>query len=251
MTNEAAAPLPKKGPKPENIWLNLICNVALPTIVLMKLSPWNLTVAILIACSLPISYGIYDWFARGKVNFLSILGLVAVALKGLFALNKKDALWIACSEAALPLLFGLAVLWTTRWEVPLVQRFLLSPQVFDLDRLRHLMALRGNADRLRPLMVTASRAYAGMMLLSATLNFVLAKAVLRAEPGSAEFGVEMGKLNGLQYPVIALPLMAITIGLFFWIMNRLGHLTGVHAQDLLAAHHQPAPEPSGSGNGEP
>jgi len=233
--------------KPENPWLNLVCNVVLPTVVLMRLSGWNLTAAVLVACAFPIGYGVYDWVVRREINFLSILGLVAVGLKGVFTLAGKDPMWIACSESALPLLFGGAILWTSRWEVPLVQRFLLSPQMFDLDRVRRLLALRGNGERLRPLMVQSSVAYAGTMLLSAVLNFVLARAILRADPGTPEFGEQLGKLNGLQYPVIALPLTALTLLIFVWLMRRLGELTGSPVQELMAAHHQPAAEGSGDG----
>jgi len=32
---------PAHPPKPENIWLNLLCNLALPALVLSKLSPEN------------------------------------------------------------------------------------------------------------------------------------------------------------------------------------------------------------------
>jgi hypothetical protein len=110
-----------------------------------------------------------------------------------------------------------------------------------------LLALRGNVERLRPLMVRTSVAYAGMMGLSAVLNFVLARAVLRAEPGTAEFGVQLGKLNGLQYPVIALPLTALTFLVFFWLMRQLGQLAGVPVQELMAAHHQAAAEAEGPG----
>jgi len=112
----------------------------------MKLSPedrlgpvW----ALVLGCALPIGYGIYDYVVRKVFNLLSVLGLVAVLLKGVFGILKTSAFWIACSEAALPLLFGIAILFTIRGQEPLVQRFLLSPQLFDIDRIRRQLGLRG------------------------------------------------------------------------------------------------------------
>ena len=228
---------PTSTPPKENQWLNLLCNVVLPTLIFMKLSPedrlgpvW----ALVLGCALPIGYGIYDYVVRKVFNLLSVLGLVAVLLKGVFGILKTSAFWIACSEAALPLLFGIAILFTIRGQEPLVQRFLLSPQLFDLDRIRRQLAMRGNADKLRPLMVTTSVAYAGTMLLSGILNFILATAILRAEPGTEEFVAQLGKFTGMQYPAIALPLMVLTVLLFLWVMKRLSNLTGLPAEQLLA-----------------
>ena len=229
-------------PPKENQWLNLLCNVVLPTLIFMKLSPetrlgpmW----ALALGCALPIGYGIYDFVVRKVFNLLSVLGLVAVLVKGVFGLLKTSAFWIACSEAALPLLFGIAILFTVRGKEPLVQRFLLSPQLFDIERIRRQLALRGNAEQLRPLMVTTSVAYAGTMFLSAALNFVLASRLLVAEPGTDEFVAQLGKFTGMQYPVIALPLTVLTVLLFLWVMNRLSVLTGVPAASLLAGGQSP------------
>jgi hypothetical protein len=230
-------PSAPSSPPKENQWLNLLCNVVLPTLIFMKLSPEDKlgpTWALALGCALPIGYGVYDYVTRKVFNLLSVLGLVAVLLKGVFGLLKTSAFWIACSEAALPLLFGIGILLTIRGQEPLVQRFLLSPQLFDIDRIRRQLALRGNAHRLRPLMVTTSVAYAGTMFLSAVLNFILASALLRAEPGSEEFVAQLGKFTGLQFPVIALPLMVLTVLLFLWVMKRLSTLTGVPAESLLA-----------------
>jgi len=83
-------------------------------------------------------------------------------------------------------------------------------------------------------MVTTSVAYAGTMFLSGILNFVLATALLRAEPGTEEFVAQLGKFTGMQYPAIALPLMVLTVLLFLWVMKRLSNLTGLPAEQLLA-----------------
>jgi hypothetical protein len=238
-------PSPSAAPK-ENQWLNLLCNVILPPLIFMKLSPEDKlgpVGAVVLGCSLPLGYGIYDYCTRRVFNLLSLLGLFMVLIKGIFSLLKASAVWQACSEAVLPICFAAGILITIRGKEPLVQRFLLSPQIFDVDRLRRLLALRGNADRLRPLMVTTSVAYSVMMFVVGILNFVLALAVLKAEPGTPEYISQLGRFNWLQHPVITLPLMVSTVMLFLWLMKRLSALTGVPADDLLASQHQTAPPP--------
>ena len=84
--------MPEPKSKPENFLLNLICNVALPTLVLTKFSTerwlgpvWGLVVAL----AFPISYGLYDFAVRKKANTLSILGFVSVLLS--VVLNHSSA----------------------------------------------------------------------------------------------------------------------------------------------------------------
>ncbi len=229
-------------PPRENVWLSLLFNLALPTVILMQLSPedrlgpqW----ALVLGLAFPLGYGVYDYVKRREINLFSILGLVAVLAKGIFGLLEANAVWIACSEAALPLLFGIVILWSARWELPLIERFLLSPQLFDIHRINESLAERDQAGQLRPLMVRTSQLYAITMLVSAALNFFLARAILKAEPGTEAFVAELGKLTGLQFPVIALPIMVMTVGIFWWVIRRLNQMTGLELDDMLAAHAAP------------
>ncbi len=238
-------------PKQENPWLNLLFNIVLPTLILTQLSGqptedgglrnllrWGPKWPLVLGCALPIGYGLYDYRKSGKINFFSVLGLIAVLSKGLLGLAEAQPIWIACSEAALPIIFGLAILWTTRWDPPLVQRFLLSPQLFDVEKLNHHLEAKKNVDKLRPLMVTTSYGYAGTMVISAILNFTLALAVLKAEPGTEAFTAQLGKFTGLQYPVIAMPQMLVTFGLLYYVMRRLGQLTGVPAWHFVPGYEE-------------
>ena len=40
----------------------------------------------ILGCALPIGYGVYDYLKKRKINFFSVLGLVAVLTKGIFGL---------------------------------------------------------------------------------------------------------------------------------------------------------------------
>ena len=97
--------MPPSKPKPENLWLNLIFNVALPTAIQSwgsgekALGPkWGLIVALLF----PLGYGIYDFVVRKRFNFISILGFVSVLITGGFGLLKLDVFWFAVKDGVLP-----------------------------------------------------------------------------------------------------------------------------------------------------
>lgn len=232
--------------KRENLWLNLIFNVALPTFILTKLSPEERlgpVLALVVGCLLPVGYGVYDYWARREINFFSVLGLAAVFVKGTFGLFKLDPIFFACSEAALPLLFGIAIAYTARWNPTLVERFLFSAQMLDGSKVRRKLALRGTMAKLRPLMVQTTLLYAGTLFASAALNFGLASWVLRTKPHEnyTKYVDEIGRFTGLQYPVIALPLMVATFGLVLLVMKRLGSLAGEPAHHFL-----PGAEESGA-----
>ena len=64
----------KPAEKKESLLLNLAFNIAIPTLVLTKLSGEDylgIKLAIIVALSFPIIYGVRDFFVRGKINFFS------------------------------------------------------------------------------------------------------------------------------------------------------------------------------------
>jgi intracellular septation protein A len=132
-------------PKRENLILNLACNLAVPTFVLMKLSTeerlgaqWGMVVALLF----PLGYGIYDLIKRKKANLFSIVGISSVLLTGTLNQMKADGLWFAVKEAAIPTLFGAAVLISMRTKRPLVRELLWNDQVIDTARVDSVLKER-------------------------------------------------------------------------------------------------------------
>ena len=83
--------------RPENLWINLICNLALPTLILMRFSTdrwlgpvWGLVVALIF----PLGYGIWDFATRRETNFFSIIGFASVLLSGGLGLLKVGGIWL-------------------------------------------------------------------------------------------------------------------------------------------------------------
>jgi len=234
--------MPPEPAKRENLILNLACNLAIPTFVLMKLSTedrlgpqWGMMVALLF----PLGYGVYDLIKRKKTNLFSIIGIASVLLTGTMNQMKADGLWFAVKEAAIPTLFGAAVLISMRTKRPLVRELLWNDQVIDTARVDSVLEERGQRAELDQLLRRASFGLAASFLLSAILNFALARYLLKSPAGTPEFNAELGKMNGLSLPVIMLPTMIVTMVVFWRLMNGLTRLTGLEVDEIFRGGAKP------------
>lgn len=230
--------MPPEPAKRENLILNLLCNLAVPTFVLMKLSnedrlgpQWGMVVALLF----PLGYGVYDLIKRKKTNVFSIVGIASVLLTGTLNQMKADGLWFAVKEAAIPTLFGAAVLISMRTKRPLVRELLWNDQVINTARVDSVLSETGQHGELDLLLRRASFGLAASFLLSAVLNFGLARYLLQSPAGTPEFNAELGKMNGLSLPVIMLPTMIVTMFVFWKLMSGLTRLTGLEIDEIFHA----------------
>lgn len=222
--------------KQENLFVNIVCNIAIPTVVLMKLSGeerlgpvWGL----LLALAFPVSYGLYDFVRRRKANMFSIVGLVSVLLTGGFGLLQLDGIWFAVKEAAIPSVFGIAVLLSLRTRRPLVRLLLYNEQILDVARVDAALDARGQRGAFDRLLRGASFGLALSFLLSAILNFGLARYLLKSPTGTPEFNVELGRMHMLNWPVIVLPSMVVMMIVFWRLMSGLTRLTGLELEDIF------------------
>lgn len=248
LNSTVSSPTPKK----ENLLLNLACNIAAPTLVLMKLSGenrlgpvWGLVVALIF----PLSYGIYDYVVRRKMNLFSIIGLVSVLLTGGLGLFKVDGIWFAVKEGAIPLVFGAIVLISAKTRRPLVREVLYNDQVIDVAKVDAALEQRGQRPEFERLLKRASVGLALSFLLSAILNFGLARYLLTSPAGTEEFNAQLGRMNMLNWPIIVLPSMVVTMLVFWRLMNGLTRLTGLELDDIFhtaKSKAKPQPETSAS-----
>jgi hypothetical protein len=226
----------KPAAKPENFFLNLICNVVLPTLVLTKFSTdkwlgpvWGLVVAL----AFPISYGLYDFAVRKKANTLSILGFVSVLLSGGMGLFKADGFWFAVKDAVLPTCIGLFVLASMRTKSPLLREMVFNDQIVDVARVETALAERGQREPFEALMRRSSIWLALSFIVSAPVNFALARYILRSPPGTPEFNAELGKMHIIVWPVIVVPSMIALMIIFWKLLNGLAALTGLTTDEIL------------------
>ncbi len=227
---------PSAAPKPENIWLNLLCNVILPGFFLSQLSKpdrlgpvWGLVVSL----SLPLGYGVWDLATRRKFNIFSVLGFVSTLATGVLGLLKTDAYWVAIKEAAIPLLLGLAIPLSLRTPQPLVKTLLFNDQVLDTHRIEQALAERNMAAPFELLLARSSWILAASFLISAVLNFSLARWLLTAVPGSPEFNAQLGKMSWLSWPVIVVPTFGMMLFALFRLMRGVEHLSGLKPEEIF------------------
>ena len=226
----------KEPVKQESLLINLACNLLIPTLILTKLSGEDylgIKLAIVIALSFPIVYGVHDFFTRGKLNFFSALGVVSVTLTGGISLMELDAIYIAIKEASIPAVFGIATLLSLKTSQPLIHTFLLNEAILDLEKINQALSNNGRAQDFDKLLINASWILAGSFFLSSLLNYLLAVFILTAEPGTVAFNEQLGKMTALSFPVIALPAMLVLTADLFYLFKGITRLTGIPLEEII------------------
>jgi hypothetical protein len=229
-------PVAPSKPKAENLFLNLICNVALPTAIMSwgsgerALGPkWGLVVALLF----PLGYGIHDFIQRRRFNFISGLGFASVLISGGFGLMKLDGFWFAVKDGALPALIGVAVLASVRAKEPLVHEMLYNPQVIDVDRVDAALTERNNQGGFAELMRTSSYLIAGAMFLSAGLNYGFARWIIVSPAGTEAFNKELARMHWVSLAGISIPTMAVMMYALWRMLKGIGTLSGLTLDEIL------------------
>ena len=225
----------------ENPFLSLGINIALPAIILMKLSGdewlgpvWGLIVAL----AFPLTYGVYDLVRHQRWNFISVLGVVSILLTGGIGLLQLDPDWIAVKEAAVPAVIGIAVVVSLKTRFPIVRSLLYNDRIIDVDRVEAELVNHGNEAAFERSLVTASWLLASSFFLSATLNYVLAKTIVRSPPGTTEFNEELGRMTALSYPVIVLPSMAVMLVALWYLFRSIRRLSHMELDDIFHPRHR-------------
>jgi len=240
------SPKPKPPLKRENLFLNIIFNVVLPTMILSWASgdewfgpTWGLVVALLF----PTSYGIMDFVKRRKYNFISIIGFSSVLITGGFALLELNAFWFAVKEAAIPAIIGFSVLLSMRTKMPLVKEFLYNPQIMNVERIAAALDERQTHESFTTLLWGSSRLLAASFFISSVLNYFLARYLLVNPPGSEAFNGDLAKMQLWSWPVIVVPSMAMMMFALWRFIKGLKKATGLELEELLneeAAGKKPA-----------
>ena len=196
----------------------------------------------ILALIFPISYGIYDFVVRRKYNFFSILGFGSVLMTGLMTILEVDKEWIAWKEAAIPSLLGLAVLASLKTKNPLVRLFIYNDQVMQVEKVNARLRDSSNEAAFENLLRTCTLWLALSFLISAILNFILAKVFIQSETGTEAFTQEMGKMTFWSYIIILVPSMTIMIFILYRLVQGIQKMTGLTMEEFLGTGEIP---PSG------
>ncbi len=219
-----------------NPLLEIGVTIIVPAVVLMqfsgaeRLGPVR---ALLLALVFPVAWGVWTGLKDRKLNWLAVLGVVSTLLTGGIALLKLDPQWLAVKEAAVPGLIGLAVLGSLWTKTPLIRVLVFNAHLFDVDRVHAALAARNNVVPFELRLRTGTLLLAGTFFFSSVANYILASWIVVSAAGSEAFNQELGRLTLLSYPVIALPSMAMMIGLMFWLARGAKSLTGLDLGDMM------------------
>ena len=234
--------------KAENLILNLIFNVGVPTLIMSKASgphllgpKWGLLVALLF----PLGYGIYDFIRRRRLNFISAIGFASVLITGGFGLMKLDGFWFALKDGALPALIGLAVLASLRSKEPLVHEILYNPQVIDVERVEQVLTERNSHGGFTELMRRSSYLIAAAMFVSAVLNYGFARWIIVSPPDTEAFNKELARMHWVSMLGLSLPTMGMMLYAMWCLFKGLKQLTGLTLDEILRqppAQKKAAPE---------
>lgn len=225
-------------PKQNNLLLELLFNIAAPSLILMKLSePEYLgTVgALILALAFPIGYGLYDFVKNRAFNFFSLLGFVSTLLTGGIGLFELDVEWLAIKEAAIPAAIGIVVLASGFMGKPLIAKLILNPMVFNLPLIYDTLAEKGETARFKSKVNRANHYLAMTSVFSATMNYLLAKWIVTSPAGTVEFNQQLGEMTALSYPVIAIPSTIMLIVIMIHVAKVITTLTGLKFEQVLQA----------------
>ena len=233
-TVTTAAPSPR--PARENLFANLICTIAVPALILSKLSaPERLgpAVALIVALAFPVGYAIWDFSQRKKFSFIAGIGFASTLLTGGFGLAELDGIWFAVKEASVPLVIGLMVILSMKSRRPLVREFVYSDQVIDVPKVDAALAARGASAEFERLLARAGWLVVASFLISAALNFLLARWLLTAPSNTPEFNAQLSKMQIWSWPVIVIPSTGMMMVAIFQLFGGIKRLTGLELEEIL------------------
>lgn len=225
--------------KQENQFHNLLFNIVIPVLILNKGSNYLGTkVSLIIALAFPLTYGIYDWVQRRKTNFISILGLLNVALTGGLALSGLTGIWFAVKEAAFPSLIGVFVLGSAFSKKPFVSTVFLNEQFVRTKLIEEQVLFQNKQEEMKNLLKNSTILLSLSFALSAFLNFALAQYIFKPidpmSSGAEEIlNKQIAQMTSWSFVVIMLPSITFLAGIFWYFVTRLTKITGLNQSEIF------------------
>jgi hypothetical protein len=230
--------------KQKNPLWEILFNIALPVLILNKLSSQFETngplIALLVALAFPICYAVYEYAKEKKKNIWSIIGVVNILLTGGFALFQLEGIWFAIKEAAIPLVIGIAVLISAFYKKPLIRMIIYNDNLVNTGLIESRLIERNRQKDFQEHLKTSTIYLSLSFFLSAILNFGLAKYIFVEIPLSlpsserAEMlNAQIAKMTWLSYIVIMVPSMLVLFLILWHLFRGIKDMTGLSFQEYL------------------
>lgn len=227
--------------------LNLIFNILLPVILLNQLTKRfgenGPLIALVVALSFPIGYGLFDLVKNKKKNFISVLGIVNILFTGGLALLRLEGIWFAVKEAAFPLVIGLAVLVSAYSKKPLIRLLIFNDKIMNLKLVESKLQQKGKIQEFFTHLKKATILLSGSFFFSAILNFVLARIIFTDIPihlgdveRSAILNEQIARMTWLGFLAIGLPCMLWMVGILWYLVKGIKDYTGLDLNEMLVHH---------------
>lgn len=240
----------QSNPKRENLLLNIIFNIFAPSITFSKLDDLlakigladalTPTQILIIAVSMPLSYGLYDYIKRRNINLFSILGFANIGLTGVIGVLALDGIWVAVKEASLPAIFGVLVLASAKTNKPLIKTIFYNPDVVDVEKIDAIIVGKNQQLAFEKLFKLATALFIASSVFSVVMNFILARVLVTSTGGTELFNEQMGRMTWISYIVIVIPGLAISIVAMWKLYAGIMKLTGLKFEELI---HSPEAKP--------
>jgi len=142
-------------------------------------------------------------------------------LTGVIGVLELPPGWVAVKEAAIPAILGLLVLGSMWTPYPLVKTLLYNPKILKIDLIDEKLEQNGKKEHFEKTLRGATWLLAGSFLVSAILNFTLAKIMVKTSPSVDKqlFNQEISSMWAWSMVVIVIPSMIVMV-LALWTLIR-------------------------------
>lgn len=216
--------------------INIEFNIIVPAIIMTKFDDWfglDPTIALLLALSFPLIYGAYDFIQARKWNIFSCIGFFSILITGGIGLLKLPSEWIPIKEAAVPMIFCVLIILSLFSKRTLLEKFLFNENLMNTKLVYSHIKTVSQKHEFQRIMRIATLMLAASFILSAFLNYILARYTIRSSTSSPSFTKELGTMLALSYPIIVLPCMVVLYGMLRYVVDRLARLSGLSVNEIL------------------
>ncbi len=239
--------------KQDNSLTDILINVIIPVLILSYMSKdegkfYHLgpALAMGIALTLPLGFGIWHFIKKGKLNLFSVVGLIAILLTGLISIylyNYEESrqhvgVIFGIKEAIQPLILGSLFLITHKKATPLLRTFLYNDALFDVPRIEKTVKEKDTKPAYESLLWKCTWIMFGSFCLSAVANFFVSVFFFQdllpdADSWTVLYNEVVGKITWWGLLIIGVPFFVVMAVVMISLLKGLRKITGLENDDIL------------------